>query len=99
MGLSAGASLFMVLFGGFFLVGGIAISRTITFGSTPGIVLRFSVGVTLVWLGAVQIGWVFDRLFRRVQQNITPGLREDDPGRSITTMVWYGSGYVLAGFG
>lgn len=99
MGLSTGAGLFLIFLGGFFLAGGMALSRAVTFGSMPGIVLRLLMGMFLVWLGGVQLGWVSDRAFRWLQQSLAPGPLEDDPRRSTAGLVGYGFGYVLAGFG
>lgn len=98
-GLSMGAACFLTLLGGFFLAGGLALSKAVTFGSVPGIVLRFLVGAVLVWLGGVQIGWASDRLFRWIQQRVSPGPEENDPRWRYLNLVGYGFGYVLAGFG
>lgn len=99
--LAFGAAVFMLLLGAAIGIGGEALFAGVTFASTPGIILRGTVGVILILLGLVQIGLLPSPMHavERIGAPITrrqARLRRDKPVAGFTL---FGFGYVLAGFG
>lgn len=99
LGLSVGASMFLLLLGASFAVGGLTVARQVTFGSTAGIALRSILGLVLIVLGFIQLGILSDRPFRWIESKVA--LSPEDEKRSLTfgRYVTFGFGYILAGFG
>lgn len=99
--LALGAAAFMLLLGAAIGIGGQALFADVTFASTPGIILRSTVGLILILLGLVQLGmlpspmhaveWLSAPITRRHAR-----LRREKP---VAGFALYGFGYVLAGFG
>lgn len=100
--LAAGATAFLLLFGGLIAFGGQALARSITFTSTVGIALRIVVGMALVVLGLIQFGVLSDRTFRAVEpatarlNKVQARLRRRHP---FAGFMAFGFFYLLAGFG
>lgn len=99
--LALGAALFMLLAGVVIALGGETLFAGVTFTSTAGITIRAIVGVLLVFLGAIQLGWLAVSMHRvsRLAQPLLRShvrLRRDRP---IVGFAVFGFGYVLAGFG
>lgn len=99
--LALGAAVFMLLLGAAVSIGGQAMFADVTFASTPGIILRSTVGVVLIALGLVQLG-VLPSPMHAVERLSTPitrkqaRLRREKP---VAGFALFGFGYVLAGFG
>lgn len=99
--LALGASVFMLVLGAAIGVGGEALFADVTFASTPGIILRGSVGVLLILLGLVQTG-VLPSPMHDVERLSAPITRRQARLRRkkpIAGFALFGFGYVLAGFG
>lgn len=99
--LALGATVFMLLLGAAIGLGGQALFADVTFASTPGIILRGTVGVILVLLGLVQLSVLPSPMHavERISAPITrrqARLRRDKP---VAGFALFGFGYVLAGFG
>ena len=99
--LAVGAAVFMLLVGAGIGAGGQALFADVTFASTPGIILRGTVGLVLIVLGLVQLGRLPSPMHavERVSAPITrrqARLRRDRP---VAGFALFGFGYVLAGFG
>ncbi len=100
--MAAGATTFLLLFGGLIALGGQALARSVTFTSTVGITLRIVVGIALVVLGLIQFGVLSDRTFRAVEpatarlNQVQARLRRRHP---IAGFMAFGFFYLLAGFG
>jgi cytochrome c-type biogenesis protein len=99
--LALGAAAFMLLLGAAIGVGGEALFADVTFASTPGIMLRGTVGVLLIGLGLVQLGALPSPMHavERISTRLTrrqARMRRDKP---VAGFALFGFGYVLAGFG
>lgn len=99
--LSAGAAVFLLLFGALIgLVGG-ALFQEVTFTSAAGRTIRIVVGLFLVLLGLVQLRVV--RVSLRQLEPALHGLLRRQAGlrrrRPTAGFALFGFGYLLAGFG
>lgn len=102
LALATGAAGFLALFGALIALGGSAFASSVTFTSATGISLRIAVGVALIALGLIQLGFLADTSFRSVERvtkrlnRAQAGLRRRHP---VTGFTAFGFFYLLAGFG
>ena len=99
--LALGAALFMLLAGVVIALGGETLFAGVTFTSTAGITIRAIVGALLIFLGAIQLGFLPVSM-HRVSRFAQPLLRSQARlrrERPVAGFAVFGFGYVLAGFG
>jgi len=99
--LAAGATIFLALCGLAIALGAGVLFAGVTFTSTAGRLLRGGVGLSLLLLGAVQLGLLPD-WFRPVDEWARPLLAAQARQRRRSPWLGYGIfgfGYLLAGFG
>lgn len=99
--LALGAATFMLLAGVVIALGGEALFAGVTFTSAAGIAIRTIVGLFLILLGLIQIGFLPLSLHglstaARPISRVQARLRRDHP---VAGFGIFGFGYVLAGFG
>lgn len=101
LALSLGAASFFVLSGLILGVGGEALFAEVTFVSTAGRVIRLMVGLLLIALGAMQLGWL-PVSFEVVEQISRPLMQSQARQRRrhpVTGFAILGFAYPIAGFG
>lgn len=103
VGLSLGATVFLLLAGLALAFGGSAFFSSVTFTSAVGITIRIIIGVLLILLGLVQMGVIHVPLFRKVEKWAEPMLkaqaRQRRGNKQFFGFTVYGFSYLIAGFG
>lgn len=100
--LSLGAVAFVLGVGALIALGGQGLAGSVTFTSTAGRVLRVAVGSGLLLLGMVQaeiVPFSFHRLGDRIARPILGAQARLRRRRPRSGLVFFGFGYLLAGFG
>lgn len=99
--LALGAALFITVVGVVIAIGGAALFGGVTFASTPGRIIRLITGTLLVVLGLSQagiLGFSMHGISRFLQPRVGGRIRRRG-GATWPRFVFFGFGYVLAGFG
>ncbi len=101
VGLSAGATAFLLLVGGIIAVAGAQVFEDVVFASTEGIILRSVVGGLLILFGLMQFGVIRIQIppVQELADPLVGSVRKRGASAGIGRISLFGFGYLVAGFG